>query len=206
MLTSELIFESDEEFSVGEDSSDDNGDKAKDLSLNYSREDVHALAVRAEKLVLQNTQVERVKKDAINISSDSDYESKHSRECFISSEPNIFKRRTSFSRRRLKSRRKEWRKSLPECLEFFTPVISDHQLSRSDSWDKDHVAQEQCFKGQVSDYQEQKYSLDFGEDYQEVLDDNDDRTDTSEEDMLLARQGSSERRRSFRNIKVQVKI
>ena len=68
------------------------------------------------------------------------------------------------------------------------------------------MCQEQCFKGQVSDYQEQKYSLDFGEDYQEVLDDNDDRTDTSEEDMLLARQGSSGRRRSFRNIKVQVKI
>ena len=71
-----------------------------------------------------------------------------------------------------------------------------------------HVAQdqEQCFKGQVSDYQEQKYSLDFGEDYQEVLDDNDDRTDTSEEDMLLAIKRSSGRKRSFRNIKVQVKI
>ena len=69
-----------------------------------------------------------------------------------------------------------------------------------------HVAQEQCLKGQVSDYQEQKYSLDFGEDYQEVLDDNDDRTDTSEEDMLLAIKRSSGRKRSFRNIKVQVKI
>ena len=71
-----------------------------------------------------------------------------------------------------------------------------------------HVAQdqEQCFKGQVSDYQEQKYSLDFGEDYQEVLDDNDDRTDTSEEDMLLARQGSSGRSKSVRSIQVQVKI
>ena len=142
MLTSDLIFESDDEFSVGEDSSDENVDNAKDLFLNYSREDVHALAVRAEKLVLQNTQVERVNKDAINISSDSDYESKHSRECFISSEPNIYKRRTSSSRRRLKSRRKEWRKSLPECLEFFTPVISDNHLSRSDSWDKDQVRQD----------------------------------------------------------------
>ena len=69
-----------------------------------------------------------------------------------------------------------------------------------------HVAQEQGFKGQASDYQEQKYSLDFGEDYQEVLDDNDDRTDTSEEDMLLAIKRSSGRKRSFRNIKVQVKI
>ena len=69
-----------------------------------------------------------------------------------------------------------------------------------------HVTQEQCFKGQVSDYHEQKYSLDFGEDYQEVLDDNDDRTDTSEEDMLLAIKRSSGRKRSFRNIKVQVKI
>ena len=68
------------------------------------------------------------------------------------------------------------------------------------------MCQEQCFKGQVSDYQEQKYSLDFGEDYQEVLDDNDDRTDTSEEDMLLAIKRSSGRKRSFRNIKVQVKI
>ena len=71
-----------------------------------------------------------------------------------------------------------------------------------------HVAQdqEQCFKGQVSDYQEQKYSLDFGEDYQEVLDDNDARSDTSEEDMLLARQGSSGSSRSVRSIQVQVKI
>ena len=68
------------------------------------------------------------------------------------------------------------------------------------------MCQEQCFKGQVSDYQEQKYSLDFGEDYQEVLDDKDDRTDTSEEDLLLARQGSSGRSKSGRSIQVQVKI
>merc|ERR1719495_837574 len=104
MSTSDLKYESDEEFSVGEDSSDN----AKVMSLNYSREDVHALAVRAEQLVLQNTQVERVKDDATNTSSDSDYESRQSRECFISSEPNIYHRRTSPCRRRLKSRRKDW--------------------------------------------------------------------------------------------------
>ena len=69
-----------------------------------------------------------------------------------------------------------------------------------------HVAQEQGFKGQASDYQEQKYSLDFGEDYQEVLDDKDHRTDTSEEDLFLARQGSSGRSKSVRSIQVQVKI
>ena len=141
MLTSDFKYESDDEFSVGEDSSNDDGDNAKVISLNYSREDVHALAVRAEQLVLQNTQVERVKDDATNTSSDSDYESKQSRECFISSEPNIYQRRTSSCRRRLQSRRKDWRKSLPECLEYFTPTISESHLSKSssvlsDRWDQ----------------------------------------------------------------------
>ena len=115
----ELKYESDDEYSVREESSDDTNDNANDISLHYSKEDVHALAVKAEQLVLLKT---REKRDIIiDTSSDSDYESKQSRECFISSEPNIYQRRTSPCRKRLNSRRKDWRNSLPECLEYFTP-------------------------------------------------------------------------------------
>ena len=62
------------------------------MSLHYSREDVHALAVKAEQMVLQSrgyknySKVARASWQANNVgeSSDSDYESKISREGFIS--------------------------------------------------------------------------------------------------------------------------
>ena len=140
--------ETDEEDSIREESSDSE-DSVHEMSLHYSKEDVHALAVKAEQMVLQNrhhknySNAARASWQANNAgeSSDSDYESKISRECFISSEPNISRRRLSPNRKGLNSRRKDWRKSLPECLEYFSPSGADQIPSQastpaSDLWEQ----------------------------------------------------------------------
>ena len=120
-----------------------------EMSLHCSKEDVQALAVKAEQMVLQSRRHKNYSNaacaswQAINAgeSSDSDYESKISRECFISSEPNISQRRLSPNRKHLNSRRKDWRKSLPECLEYFSPSGADQVTSQastpaSDIWEQ----------------------------------------------------------------------
>merc|ERR1712087_355427 len=83
----------------------------KEISLNYSREDLAVLLNEAERLVLGQT----CPHTAGGESSDSDYETQVSRDWLVSSGPNIPLRRLSPSR---KSRR-DWRNSLPECLEFY---------------------------------------------------------------------------------------
>merc|ERR1719323_1084099 len=52
------------------------------------------------------------------VDEDSDYSSNHPLSPLVSSEPNL-QRRTSPKRRVLNSRRRDWRNSLPECLEFY---------------------------------------------------------------------------------------
>ena len=143
-----LRTETDDEDSIKEEFSDSE-DSAHEISLHYSKEDVHALAVKAEQMVLQSRRHKNYSNaacaswQAINAgeSSDSDYESKISRECFISSEPNISQRRLSPNRKHLNSRRKDWRKSLPECLEYFSPSGADQVTSQastpaSDLWEQ----------------------------------------------------------------------
>ena len=80
-----------DEDSIREESSDSE-ESVHDMSLHYSKEDVHALAVKAEQMVLQSSchknysKAARASWQANNAgeSSDSDYESKISREGFIS--------------------------------------------------------------------------------------------------------------------------
>ena len=141
-------YDTSEEDSIREESSD--CEDASEMSLHYSKEDVHALAVKSERMVLQSRRYKNYSNAAhtswkaknVSESSDSDYESKISRECFISSEPNISQRRLSPSRKDLNSRRKDWRKSLPECLEYFStlplPHSADSQasISASDLWEQ----------------------------------------------------------------------
>jgi hypothetical protein len=140
--------ETDDEVSIREESSDSE-ESVHEMSLHYSKEDVHALAVKAEQMVLQSRRYENYSNDtraswqASNAgeSGDSDYESKISRECFISSEPNISHRRLSPNRKHINSRRKDWRKSLPECLEYFSPSTADQVPSQastpaSDLWEQ----------------------------------------------------------------------
>ena len=121
-----------------------------EMSLHYSKEEIQFLATKAEEMILTNVSFEnRSKKsraswqaDTEDVSSDSDYESKISRECFISSEPNICQRRLSPNRNILNSRRKDWQKSLPECLQYFSPLplpISADQTAStpaSDPWEQ----------------------------------------------------------------------
>ena len=132
----EFIENVSDEKSISEGCSDsDDEDSMFEMSLHYSKEDVHALATKAEKMVLNNTACENYMNDSQatwqanneDDSSDSDYESKISRECFISSEPNISQRRLSPKRKLLNSRRKDWRNSLPECLEYFSPSLATYK-------------------------------------------------------------------------------
>ena len=96
-------------------------DASLEKSLNYSKEEVQLLARRAEEMILSNVKYESFNNcndQSEADTSDSDYGSRASREWFVSSEPNITQRRMSPQRKLLKSRRKDWRHSLPECLEY----------------------------------------------------------------------------------------
>ena len=107
-----------------------------EMSLYYSKEEIQFLATKAEEMVLTNVSCENysnnsrasLQADTEDVSSDSDYESKISRDCFVSSEPNISQRRLSPRRKLLNSRRKDWRHSLPECLEYFSPDLGHSPL------------------------------------------------------------------------------
>ena len=93
-------------------------------SLNYSMEDLHALAVKAEKLVMRRSFCDSPCSENEGGSScdysDSDYGTKLSRDGVISSEPNISLRRLSAAAKspKLLKKRNDWRHSLPGCLEY----------------------------------------------------------------------------------------
>ena len=67
-----------------------------------------------------------------------------------------------------------------------------------------HVWQDQCLSdslSQVSDCQEHRYNLNFGEDYEEVLDDKDDITENKESIIIPKK---IKRRRNSRSMQVNL--
>merc|ERR550517_1837455 len=94
-------------------------------ALNYSREDIQALATQAELMVLGR--IENRREIPVE-DGDSDYSSNPPLSPLVSSEPNL-QRRTSPKRRVLNSRRRDWRNSLPECLEFYHHGSNQHNQS-----------------------------------------------------------------------------
>ena len=125
----------------------------EDMALNYSRQDLEHLVSEAERLVMPPRGLTtcadhhdgvRCGGDHYDGSSDSDYETRASREWLVRSEPNISLRhhqgpepmvtstpseaRRRPQRRSVTNRRPDWRLSLPECLEYYQPpgLTSDH--------------------------------------------------------------------------------
>ena len=125
----------------------------EDMALNYSRQDLELLVSEAERLVMPPRGLTtcadhhdgRRCGDQYDGSSDSDYETRASREWLVRSEPNISLRHHQGSdpmvtstpsdearrrprRRSVTNRRPDWRLSLPECLEYYQPpgLTTDH--------------------------------------------------------------------------------
>ena len=92
--------------------------------LHYSSSDILSLASQAELLVLGRLSRE----------GDSDYSSQNcsSNHLLGSSQPEL-QRRGSPQRRVLASRRREWRSSLPECLEYYHTSTPQRSQGSSDS-------------------------------------------------------------------------
>jgi len=110
------------------ETSSDEGMGRSTAALNYSREDIQALATQAELMVLGRIENRREMEAAAVVDGDSDYSSNHNLSPLVSSEPNL-QRRTSPKRRVLNSRRRDWRNSLPECLEFYHHAGQQHNRS-----------------------------------------------------------------------------
>ena len=144
------------------------------MALNYSREDLEVLLTQAERLVRSsNCGNLREKHCEDGTSSDSDYETRASRDILISSEPNIPLRRLSPNR---KSRR-DWRNSLPECLEFFNNPRSEPESGResqislplSELWEHDSFLSEHVQEGDTERATLPHNLANFGEDYHKFL-------------------------------------
>ena len=154
--------------------------------LNYSREDLQVLLNQAEKLVQSQSSAQ--------CESDSDYETQVSRDWLVSSEPNIPLRRLSPHR---KSRR-DWRNSLPECLEFYNHNGRDSPASQvslplSDLWELDTALSEHCQDG-GNEHEAAALPAsiaNFGEDYHKFL--YSDVTDSDTSDL----EGENSRERHF---------
>ena len=159
----------------------------KEISLNYSREDLEILLDEAERLVLGQSSPQS--------ESDSDYETQVSRDWLVSSEPNIPLRRLSPHR---KSRR-DWRNSLPECLEFYNQTdgrdspASQVSLPLSDLWELDTALSEHAQDGgNENEAAALPASIaNFGEDYHKFL--YSDVTDSDTSDL----EGENSRERHF---------
>ena len=165
------------------------------MNLNYSKEDVEELIDEAERLVMdqhknhllmapscENCYAAKTdsRSSRVDYSSDSDYETKVSREWIVQSEPNIHLHRISPlnpTRRRKPNaqRRGDWRHSLPECLEYFNKSESDEgresqaSLPLSDLWEHDQfITEEQEDQGLKKDALPSNLE-NFGEDYSKYL-------------------------------------
>ena len=173
-------------------------EKEKMISLNYSREDLEVLLDQAERLVLGRA----CERSEGSESCDSDYGTNLSRDCLVSSEPNIPLRRLSPSRRS----RRDWRNSLPECLEFYNTTegrdsrasqVSQVSLPLSDLWELDTVdtvdtALADNFQDGGNEAAALPASLaNFGEDYHKFL--YSDVTDSDTSDL----EGENSRERHF---------
>lgn len=144
------------------------------MTLNYSREDLEVLLSQAERLVRSSNCANLRGKESDDCSSDSDYETKASRDLLISSEPNLPLRRLSPNRRS----RRDWRNSLPECLEFYKEQsdgrespASQASLPLSELWEHDSFISEHIQDGAADN---EKATLpsnlaNFGEDYHKFL-------------------------------------
>ena len=170
------------------------------MDLNYSKEDVELLLDEAEKMIMnQSRTCENSLTPVDEYSSDSDYESKASRDLLIQSEPNISRRRVSpllpSQRRKNKTSnvmRRDWRHSLPECLEYFNIDTSDDgdeddgrdskiSLPLSDLWEHDQFINE-ASQDQLCKKDSLPADLaNFGEDYSEHL-----FSDTEESDLDIS--------------------
>ena len=170
------------------------------IALNYSKEDVAALVDEAEKLVLSRKTSGKLRSSSsqqsyhhhYDCSSDSDYETKVSRDWMVQSEPNINLRRGSPSSstaqsaatRRRKSgtaSRRDWRHSLPECLEYFNHCDgndedsddgrnSEASLPLSDLWEHDQFVSEIHQDPEVNPKATLPENLEnFGDDYSAYL-------------------------------------
>ena len=168
----------------------------RELSLRYSREDLAILLSQAERLVLGKTSGPGVSQstESTDSESDSDYETRASRDWLVSSEPNIPLRRLSPHR---KSRR-DWRNSLPECLEFYNhrdgreSPASQVSLPLSELWELDTALSETAQDGNENEAAALPASLaNFGEDYHKFL--YSDVTDSETSDL----EGENTRERHF---------
>ena len=175
------------------------------MTLNYSREDLEVLLTQAERLVRSNNCGSLREKEPRDSSSDSDYETRASRDWLVSSEPNIPLRRFSPDR---KSRR-DWRNSLPECLEYFNyrqdrPQEEDGRESQaslplSELWEHDSFLSEHLQDGPPdSEKAILPHSLaNFGEDYHKFL-----YSDVSESDSSDPEEERRRRRHSSSNYQI----
>ena len=171
------------------------------IALNYSKEDVAALVDEAEKLVMSRKTSGKLRSSSsqqsyhhhYDCSSDSDYETKVSRDWMVQSEPNINLRRggspssstaQSAATRRRKSgtaSRRDWRHSLPECLEYFNNCDgndedsddgrnSEASLPLSDLWEHDQFVSEIHQDPEVNPKATLPENLEnFGDDYSAYL-------------------------------------
>merc|ERR1719319_644949 len=107
-----------------EDSWSDEGVGRSLTALNYSREDILVLVSQAERMV-RGRRVEE---------EDSDYSSSHPTSSMVTSEPSLATTtRSSPRRRELRSRRREWRCSLPSCLSTYHHPTSASPLEEHHS-------------------------------------------------------------------------
>ena len=163
------------------------------MELNYSRQDLELLVSEAERLVRARGAVNTCgdqgrSGDQHDGSSDSDYETRASREWLVRAEPNISLRpavtSTPASRRRPRrsgaQRRPDWRLSLPECLEYYQPPESEEDGGRmsqaseaslplSDLWEHELMADGEEENDIEKALPVQANLTDFGEDYSQYL-------------------------------------
>jgi len=172
---------------------DDTLTEKNDICLNYSKEDVEALVLQAEKLVMNHRGTSVHYENSHNFTgdnssaSDSDYESKVSRDWLVQSEPNIHLRRSPscIAQRRKKpvSSRRDWRHSLPECLEYWKQSNdleseadesddgqeSEASLPLSDLWEHDPFVTEGQEQSDNDKATLPANLANFGEDYSAYL-------------------------------------
>ena len=160
------------------------------MELNYSKQDLELLVSEAERLVM--TKCNDHHHDNHNdgeLSSDSDYETRASREWLVRSEPNISHQRpvvtstpgSAEARRRPRrsvARPRDWRHSLPECLEYYQPPeltsddggrVSVASLPLSDLWEHEAMADLEEENDTEKALRDATNLTDFGEDYSKYL-------------------------------------
>ena len=159
------------------------------MELNYSKQDLELLVSEAERLVMTKCNDDHHHDNDREWSSDSDYETRASREWLVRSEPNISHQRPVVTstpgsseakrrpRRSVASRPRDWRHSLPECLEYYQPPeltsddggrVSVASLPLSDLWEHEAMADTETEENDNEKALETNLTS-FGEDYSKYL-------------------------------------